>query len=62
MPQLATETQDRSTETLQATLSYKMFKRIVSAQNVEMKVGPSTLALSEKNLLALRELNNRILK
>jgi hypothetical protein len=60
MPQVATGTQDRSTETLQATLSYKMFKRIVSAQNVEMKVGPSALALSEKNLLALRDLANRI--
>ena len=62
MPQVTTGTQDRSTETLQATLSYKMFKRMVSAQNVEMKVGPSAMALSEKNLLALRDLDNRIIK
>ena len=62
MPQVATGTQDRSTETLQTTLSYKMFKRIVSAQNVEMKVGPSVMPLSEKNLLALRDLDNRVVK
>ena len=62
VPQVSTETQERSIETLEATVSYKLFKKMVSAQSVEMKVGPSAFALSEKNLLALRDLNNRVVK
>lgn len=62
MPQVSTGTQERTTETLEATIPYKVFKRMVSAEVVEMQVGPSMLALSENNLLALRDLNSRILK
>jgi hypothetical protein len=62
MPQVSTETQDRSTETLEATFRYEVFKKMVSSESVEMKVGPSAFTLSEKNLLALRDLNNRIVK
>lgn len=62
VPQVSAGTQERSTETLEATFSYEVFKKMVSAGAVEMKVGPSTFALSEKNLLALRDLNSRIVK
>jgi hypothetical protein len=54
--------QEKTVETLEVTFPYGVFKRMVSAQSVEMQVGPSTIALREKNLLALRDLYNRILK
>ena len=48
------------TETLEATISYEVFKKIVSGQVVEMAVGKSRFELRPKNLEALRDLNNRV--
>ncbi len=49
------------TEVLQVTLPYKMFKQIALAEVVEMKVGKSRFELRDKNLFALRDLNNRVM-
>ena len=62
VPQVSTGTQERSTETLEATFPYEVFKKMVSAEFVEMKVGPTAFTLSDKNLFALRDLNSRIVK
>jgi hypothetical protein len=48
------------TEILEATISYDAFKKIVSGQVVEMAVGKSRFELRQKNLEALRDLNNRV--
>ncbi|MGI8917510.1 MAG: hypothetical protein ACR2H6_02825 [Pyrinomonadaceae bacterium] len=48
------------TEILEATISYDVFKKIVSGQSVEIVVGKSGFELREKNLEALRDLNNRV--
>ena len=48
------------TEILEATISYDVFKKIVSGQVVEMAVGKSRFELRQKNLEALRDLNNRV--
>jgi len=48
-------------EVLEVTLPYKTFKQIALAQVVEMKVGKSVFELREKNLWALRDLNNRVM-
>jgi hypothetical protein len=47
-------------EALQLTMPYNTFKKMVLAQNVEMQVGKSRFDLREKNLAALRDLNNRV--
>lgn len=47
-------------ETLQVTLPYNTFKKLVLAEIVEMQVGKSRFELREKNLAALRDLNNRV--
>lgn len=49
-----------NTETFEATISYDAFKKIVSGQVVEMAVGKSRFELRQKNLDALRDLNNRV--
>ena len=49
------------TETLEATMPYKTFKQMANAQVVEMQVGKSQFELRENNLMALRDLNNRVL-
>jgi hypothetical protein len=49
-----------NTEILEATISYDAFKKIVSGQVVEMAVGKSRFELRQKNLEALRDLNNRV--
>lgn len=48
------------TEILEATISYDAFKTIVSGQVVEMAVGKNRFELRQKNLEALRDLNNRV--
>lgn len=48
------------TEILEATISYDVFKKIVSGQVVEIVVGKSGFELKQKNLEALRDLNNRV--
>lgn len=49
-----------NTEILEATISYNAFKTIVAGQVVEMAVGKSRFELRQKNLEALRDLNNRV--
>lgn len=49
-----------NTEILEVTISYDAFKKIVSGQVVEMAVGKSRFELRQKNLEALRDLNNRV--
>ena len=51
---------DVMSEVLEVSLSYPTFKKIAAAETVEMKVGKSNFALKEKNLAALRDLNNRV--
>jgi hypothetical protein len=51
-----------TTETLEASLTYDVFKKMVAAQSIEMQVGPSKIELREKNLAALRDLNSRVVK
>lgn len=49
-----------NTETFEATISYDAFKKIASGRVVEMAVGNSRFELRQKNLEALRDLNNRV--
>ena len=49
------------TETLEAIIPYKTFKQMANAQVVEMQVGRSRFELREKNLLAFRDMNNRVM-
>jgi hypothetical protein len=49
-----------NTETLETTISYDAFKKIASGRVVEMAVGNSRFELRQKNLDALRDLNNRV--
>ncbi len=47
-------------EVLEVSLPYQTFQKIARAQAVEMKVGKTMFELHEKNLAALRDLNNRV--
>ena len=47
-------------EVLEVSLPYQTFKKIALAQTVEMKVGKTRFELEEKDIAALRELNNRV--
>ncbi len=47
-------------EELEVTLPYQTFKKIALAQTVEMKVGKTIFELQEKDVAALRDLNNRV--
>jgi hypothetical protein len=47
-------------EALELSLPYETFSKIARADVVEMKVGKSTFALQQKNIDALRDLNNRV--
>jgi hypothetical protein len=47
-------------EILEVSLSYQNFRKIAAAEQVEMKVGKTSFALQEKNIAALRDLNNRV--
>ena len=48
------------TEVLEVQVPYNVFKRVALAESVQMKVGNSEFELQEKNLAALRDLNNRV--
>jgi hypothetical protein len=48
------------TEVLQVTIPYQTFRKIALAPVVEMQVGKSRFELRDKNLAALRDLNNRV--
>lgn len=51
---------DTKVETLEIKIPYKTFKKIAHAETVEMRVGKSVLELREKNLLAMRDLDSRV--
>jgi hypothetical protein len=47
-------------EELEVSLPYQTFKKIALSQTVEMKVGKTLFELQEKDVAALRDLNNRV--
>jgi hypothetical protein len=54
--------QETMVETLEATIPYDVFKRLAQSQSIEFQVGNDKVGLSDKNLAALRDLNNRVLQ
>ena len=48
-------------ETLEATIPYAAFKKIALSQSVQMQVGASMFELREKNRLALKDLDSRVI-
>ena len=52
---------DTKIETLKATIPYDTFKKIIDSDTVEIQVGKGAVMLREKNIAALRDLNNRVL-
>jgi hypothetical protein len=54
-------TWDTKIETLRATIPYDTFKKIIESDTIEIQVGNDTVMLREKNIAALRDLNNRVL-
>ena len=55
------EWSEKMVETLEATISYDVFKKMITSSSVEMQVGPSTVALRDKNMAALRDLDSRVI-
>jgi len=54
-------TWDTKIERLQATIPYNTFKQIIESDTIEIQVGKDAVMLREKNIAALRDLNNRAL-
>jgi hypothetical protein len=54
-------TWDTKIERLQATIPYETFKKIIQSDTIEIQVGKGAVMLREKNIAALRDLNNRVL-
>lgn len=48
------------TETLEVTMPYKTFLKIARAEIVEMKVGQSQFELRQQNIVAFRDMVNRV--
>jgi hypothetical protein len=49
-------------EVLEVSMPYQTFEKLAKADVLEMKVGKTMFELREKNMLALRDLNNRVMK
>jgi hypothetical protein len=49
-----------SKETLEIAVTYAVFQKLARAEAVEMSVGKNSFELREKNVAALRDLNNRV--
>lgn len=47
-------------EVLEVSVPYQTFNKIARGQTIEIKLGKTVFALQEKNLDALRDLNNRV--
>jgi hypothetical protein len=47
-------------ETLEAAVPYATFLKLARASYVEFSVGKTTFALRDKNIAALRDMNNRV--
>lgn len=60
MQLLAQNVDTLMSEALQVKVSYAAFKQIALAEIVELQVGKSRFELRDKNLAALRDLNNRV--
>jgi len=56
----STQLIDVMREVLDVSVPYQTFNKIARAQTVEMKVGKTMFELQEKNIAALRDLNNRV--
>ena len=54
-------TWDTKIERLQATIPYATFKQIIESDTIEIQVGNGSVMLRDKNIAALRDLNNRVL-
>lgn len=54
-------TWDTKIERLQATIPYETFKKIIESDTIEIQVGNGSVMLRDKNIAALRDLNNRVL-
>ena len=54
-------TWDTKVERLQATIPYETFKKIIESDTIEIQVGNGSVMLRDKNIAALRDLNNRVL-
>ena len=54
-------TWDTKIERLQASIPYDTFKQIIESDTIEIQVGNGAVMLREKNIAALRDLNNRVL-
>jgi hypothetical protein len=52
---------DTKLEALEATIPYAVFKKIAQSEAVEMQVGQNAFELREKNRLALRDLDSRVI-
>jgi hypothetical protein len=51
---------DYMRELLEVSVTYQQFMKLARAQSVEMQVGKTQFELRDKNLLALKDLNNRV--
>jgi hypothetical protein len=54
-------TWETKVETLETVIPYAAFKKIALSQTVQMQVGPSMFELREKNRLALKDLDSRVI-
>ncbi len=54
-------TWDTKIEVLEAKIPYAVFKKIAMAQSVGIQVGRDAVELREKNIAALKDLNNRVI-
>lgn len=54
-------TWDTKVEVLELKIPYATFKKIALSQTAEIQVGRSQASLREKNLLALKDLNSRVI-
>ena len=52
---------DTKLEVLETAIPYAVFKKIARSQSVEMRVGQGAFELREKNRLALRDLDSRVI-
>ena len=52
---------DTKVETLEAQIPYQTFKKIALSQTAAIQVGKSSVELREKNMLALKDLNSRVI-
>jgi hypothetical protein len=52
---------DTKVETLEAQIPYHVFKKIALSQTAAIQVGKTSVELRQKNLLALKDLNSRVI-